>query len=199
MLADESLAKAYYANWVRSQGGDLLDGGVHAPPAAYSKRRRALAWCFLVLAIGAIAVAVVLGSQTRDDEAAPRDRASEPATQNDVVADPPPKTPAQRLDEAAAAEGWQVVESGELYIKAAEPDTFTCGSYPCLWYTVQSTSGCESGVYVKADIMHDGHAVAWTNAITPSISGGEAVSVMLEDVQGVGSQFRLSEVSCMDF
>lgn len=100
------------------------------------------------------------------------------------------------LDKVATDNGWSIVQSGELYYKANEPGTFTCGRYTCLWYNVQSTSGCPGGAYVRADILSGGNPVAWTNAITPSILPGESVSVKLEDVQSAGDQFRVAEVTC---
>lgn len=197
IAASPGLTAHYYSIWSRAQQAQpvapppaLAQYG--APPAVQSEApRRNGVGCFggfmivLVIVIAGIVVANVIGANSRSESSSQSSGQSQE------------QSAAQSRDETATADGWQVAESGELYVKAAAPGTFTCGSYDCLWYSVHSISGCSQGAYVKADILSGGTAVGWTNAITASIAPGETVSVQVEDHQGVADQFRLAEVSCM--
>lgn len=183
------------SGWIGSSRATLAKPSALPPtPSAPAKRKLGFGGCVTVLlAVLAIIVIVNVAAQSGRDTSTPA------ADSHAVSAPKAPKQPtaAELRDEAARAEGWQVIESGDLYIKANESGTFTCGYAPCLWYNVQSEIGCPGGVYVKADVMSNGGAVGWTNAISPSVRPGESVLVQLEDHQRLGDQFRLSEVICM--
>lgn len=174
-------------------------------PVTQSKKSGAI-WTILPIVFIILCVCAYLGYQaskpsTSSDSSSSSHSStgseSNSTSASESTADKTPVlTVSEERDAAAASDGWMVLESGNVYAKAAEPGSFTCGYFTCLWYSVQSFSGCPGGVYLKADILSSGTAVGWTNAVSPSIKPGETVAVKLEDAQGIGDMFRISEANC---
>lgn len=202
IAGDEALGRAYFSNWQRANAGDGTTANF--PRVIYpavvpqtgqpalvqaevpAKKRIGCFGVFMIIISIVIAIVIItnIAAQSGDDGSA----------DTDVV---PQKSAAQKQDETAVAEGWQVGVSGDIYLKAAEAGSFTCGTYDCLWYTVTSVHGCSGGVYVKADIMSNGVAVGWTNVISASVAPRESVAIQIEDHQGIGDAFRIAETNCM--
>lgn len=108
--------------------------------------------------------------------------------------------PELTFDEIMVADGWAVAEPNETYYRfftEAEKAESSCGGFRCSWVVVYSANGCESGFYVKADILTNSTPTSWTNAISASARPGESVVVTLESVHDSGDQFRVSELHCM--
>lgn len=211
IASDNTLCWAYFTNWTRQHSSDgtpapalpstapplsfstsqSLAQAPHQAPGPPAKSRIGCFGVFLIIMAIVIAIVVLVNiNRVNSSNDADQGASSDGSTTSQVTA-------AEKKDANARADGWQVAVSGDIYIKAAEPGTFTCGMFNCLWYGVHSVSGCSGGAYLKADIMSDGRAVGWTKAISASIMPGEAVSVKLEDVEGLGNQFRVSEAHCM--
>jgi len=93
-------------------------------------------------------------------------------------------------------EAWQVITSGELYLRYGEPDEFTCGMWDCLMVVVYSRTGCPGGVYVEAAIERDGVVVGWTNDVVGALSPDQTGTGFLDDIEGTGGTFRVNEVVC---
>ncbi|WP_416444722.1 hypothetical protein AB3K78_15485 [Leucobacter sp. HNU] len=104
------------------------------------------------------------------------------------------------LDREMAASGWSVGKSGDTYYRFLAPDDASaakCDFGSCATLEIQSRDGCAKGFYVKADVLRDGTAVAWTNGTSPSARGGELVRLKLSDPSGDGNSMRVSEFRCM--
>lgn len=115
-----------------------------------------------------------------------------------VEAKPPQQTAEQQRDTQMENQGFRVWQSGETWVKAADPGSFTCDyGTRCIWYSIVSYSGCSAGFYVKGDILNEnGVAIDWTNEITASVAATETVAFQLRTMTD-GSKFRLTEISCM--
>lgn len=200
---DAALARAYYDNWVRQRQLQrpvtVARAEQAATPAAAVPTSKHRGWgvdlmiATAIVVVGIFIVGAIVGGNRGSEGSTVAEATSTP-----TLAQPDPPSAAAVLDQSAREQGWSVAQSGELYFKAIDPDSTSCGHYDCLWYNVQSTSGCASGVYIQADIMSNGTAVDWTNARSASIHAGEAVAVKLEDVRGLGDAFRVSQVDCLD-
>lgn len=216
IISDEALARAYYENWLRTPREPRSPNAsrpVAAPAAAprvapaptyagtVAPEKKRKIGCFgitiiVLLIVVAIIVIVNVAANADKTQSAPSSTTSgsssaESAPVESVV------SAAQQRDEEARDQGWEVAVSGELYVRARDTDDFTCGYFACIWYEIKSTSGCPNGVYLRADIASSGRAVGWTNAISASIPPGETVDVELQDAQGLGNQFRVTEANCM--
>lgn len=130
----------------------------------------------------------------------------ERSTQSRSTTQPPPppsapeKTFAELFDEGMVSDGWKVVASGETHMRwptDEEKAGASCGYYRCADVLISSRSGCSGGFYVKADLLSNETPVGWTNEISASAAAGEVVVVRLEDHQGIGTGFRISEIHCM--
>lgn len=107
-------------------------------------------------------------------------------------------SPEQQRDTQMQEQGFVTWQSGETWLKAADPNSFTCDAgTSCLWYTLASFSGCPAGFYVKADIVNENDlAIGWTNEITASVAAQDAVAFQLRTTLN-GSAMLPTEVSCM--
>lgn len=158
-------------------------------------RLKAGGWLLLVVALLAAIFAVTFLVQNKDNAAS-----SDYVTSDENPGPAPSSKPslADSLDSTFAEAGLEVVESGETYFQFAPDGEFTCGYYACQPIYIYSVSGCSGGFYVKVDLLTaEGTPVGWTNAISASVQPNEMVSVMLEDVQGIGQSMRVSEINCM--
>lgn len=164
------------------------------PPS--QPRKSGAIWTILPIVFVTLCVCAYLGYQGSKPSANSESSQGSTTASGSTADKAPVVSETDQRDAAATSEGWKVVQSGELYVKAADAGSFTCDHYKCLWYQVQSMSGCPGGVYIKADIVSNGTAVGWTNAFSPSIKPGETVAVKLEDIEGTGDAFRLSEANC---
>lgn len=224
VLSDENLCRAYYSSWssiphpqlghtphVIPPAPAILAAQPHstqalppyvtatpAPiPAAAPAPRKKMGCCSVValfLVIGAlILLALVVAANLRDPASESSSNSSEVNPQQQPLA----SDPNAAADQHAIDNGWQVLVSGDLYAKAHEPGTFTCGYSNCLWYSLTSRSGCAGGVYVQADVLREGTAFDWTNTVTASIPAGETIQFQLESLNDNGDQFRITEARCM--
>lgn len=104
------------------------------------------------------------------------------------------------LDREMAASGWSVGKSGDTYYRFLAPDDASaekCDFGSCATLEIQSRDGCAKGFYVKADVIHDGTATAWTNGVSPSTRAGELVHLKLSEPTGRADTFRISEFKCL--
>lgn len=126
----------------------------------------------------------------------------ESPTSNDEVEVAEPASPEPTVEEQRDAQmeeqGFSVWSSGETWLRAAEPGSFTCDSGTrCLWYTLASYSGCPAGFYVKADVLNANElAIGWTNEITASVAPNDGVAFQLRTLLDA-STIRVAEVNCM--
>lgn len=116
-----------------------------------------------------------------------------------VAAPEPAYTPpsqAERLDETMKSQGYEPAVSGNVYIKFAGQDDYTCGYYDCIGVHVWVEDGCPSMLYVEANIMSGDTVVGMTNNSPGAVAPESPVAFVLEDVRGQGDSFRISKVTC---
>lgn len=127
-------------------------------------------------------------------------QASESVAETEVPPEPT-KSAEQILDTSVVAQGFTTVTSGDTYFRyltdAEMADGRSCGYSRCTWVVIYSHNGCSGGYYVKADILSGDVGVGWTNEISSGAPAGGTVVVQLDDHQGVGETFRVSEINCM--
>ena len=114
---------------------------------------------------------------------------------------PPPRSvlsDAQVFDNYMVEQDFEVVESGETYMRWADLDEVECGYRACAAIFIYSASGCSSGFYVRADVMSGSLPIGWTNEVTASAQPDEIVVALLEDAHG-GDSFRVTEIRCRGF
>lgn len=190
-----------------SNGGMVLNGGplastssavpqsvTSAPSndAHQNKKPGFFVGCLLPLLV---LLAIVIAFQVITNRPESQERQDNTATSAE-----PQKSEAELFDETMSADGWKVVTSGETYWRwptEEEKSGASCGYYACSDVLISSKNGCPSGFYVKGDIMSGETPVDWTNEISAGVAPGEVVVVRLEDHQGIGTAFRISEIQCM--
>lgn len=127
------------------------------------------------------------------------------STSSDTVAAPPVQAPVEQpsVEEQRNAsmeeQGFHTWQSGEVWLKAADPDSYTCDyGTRCIWYQLVSYSGCASGYYVKADILNASDVgIGWTNEITATVQPQDGVAFQLRSADSGGETIKVSEVTCM--
>lgn len=93
---------------------------------------------------------------------------------------------------------WSVIEPGNLYMRWAENDEFTCGNYDCAVLFFETATSCYGGVYVRASILDGDHVVGWTNGTTGGFDSDQTASLMLENYQRFEGDigFEVTDVRC---
>lgn len=116
----------------------------------------------------------------------------------------PTKSPklsvAEQTDQDMRAQGYNVIVSGDLYFRwltADEKAGSSCGYVSCVHGIISTVTACPTGFYVRGDILSSGTPVGWTNQMTASARANETIVFTLEDYQGIGDSFRISELYCM--
>lgn len=109
----------------------------------------------------------------------------------------PEKKPEPTYDEQMEEQGYWVVESGSLYIRAMDPDEYSCGYAPCIYYHVATVDGCPNTLYLEASILQGETVVGMANDLVAGVRPREGAALKLEDyTDGDNKSFRINEVNC---
>lgn len=176
----------------------MLENEFSADTAAVPVHKKGIGcggWLAIIAFIAFILVVILTVTNDRSSTTSQSSSTSDP--QNTV---PPEKSAEQSRDDAMTEQGWAVAVSGDTYYRFLtdeERADASCGHWTCTWVVLRSESGCSGGFYVKGDIVSGETPVGWTNEVSASAKPGENVVVQLEDHQGLGDAFRVSEINCL--
>jgi hypothetical protein len=203
---------AFLAGWVPIVGAIVGAVGIVLAIVALTKRQpKSLAITGLSLAsvalVASIAMTVsfVFFQQNRSqlDADGSTSVASAPATEEaqPEAAAPAPepqqvKTDAEYRDEAMTADGWDVYESGNLYVQFVDPADFTCGYANCTFVHVATIRGCPNSLYVEASLMSGDTVIGMTNDMLGVVGPEGTATAHLEDFAGNADGYRLTKVNC---
>lgn len=184
--------------WVHSRGS--LSPNLPASKAGKNKGFKTTLVALVTLIV--LIIVVQVGIHSSDETADTKSASSVPASASTPAAPPAPvipqKSAAEVEDDSMEAQGFRAAVSGELYVRALNTSDFTCGYSPCLYYEVVTIPGCPNGVYVAASVeTADGVSVGMANDITAGLRPRQSALVNLEDYQGTGGRFRITDVNCM--
>lgn len=121
----------------------------------------------------------------------------EPAPAKEKPAVAPQDTGSPFSDSQWEDWGYQVAEPGNLYVKFADSNEYTCGMYDCIGVNVHNARACPQMLYVEANIMSGQTVVGMTNKSFGAVAAFTDSAGVLEDYTGAGDGFRLSKVTCL--
>ncbi|NYD84734.1 hypothetical protein [Cellulomonas oligotrophica] len=92
---------------------------------------------------------------------------------------------------------WEVIESGNVYVRFADPDEYHCGMLDSTSVVAYARLGCPTSLYVKASVLDAGGTViGFANDLLGAVPADGSAQALLEDTTGQVETFTLTEVTC---
>ncbi|MPV36723.1 hypothetical protein [Georgenia subflava] len=91
---------------------------------------------------------------------------------------------ARAMDAQMAARddgAWMAIESGNIYVRAAEAGEFVCERFTCVGAYVYAELGCPDGVYLEVSLSSSGVVIGSATATTGGLKPGDTAFEVLED------------------